>query len=187
MNISVFPLDASRREDFYQVHSEANGANWCYCVAWWVPTWEGWGQRTAEENLTLRESLFRLGQYDGYLLYIDGEPAGWCQCGPRDHLPKLLEQYKLEPDPQVWAITCFLIAPRFKKQGLTHQLLAGVLKDLSGRGVARVQAFPRRAPDLPDEDRWTGPETIFKSAGFEVERDDPKRPIYGKRLGTRGR
>ena len=111
MDISVVPLDSSRREDFYRVHSEANEANWCYCVAWWVPTWEGWGQRTADENLTLRESLFQLGEYDGYLLYVDGEPAGWCQCGPRDRLPKLLEEYRLEPDPEVWAITCFLIAP----------------------------------------------------------------------------
>ena len=182
MAILVVPLDASRREDFYRVHCEANEASWCYCVAWWVPTWEGWGQRTADENLTLRENLFQLGQYDGYLLYIDEEPVGWCQCGPRDRLPKLLEQYKLEPDDQVWAITCFLIAPRFKKQGLTHRLLAGVLEDLRRQGVQRVQAFPHRATELPDEDMWTGPEVVFRRAGFTVERDDPKRPVYGIKL-----
>ena len=182
MDISISPMDDSKREDFYRVHSQANGANWCYCVAWWVPTWEGWGQRTAGENRALRKSLFQQSQYDGYLLYLDGEPAGWCQCGPRDRLPKLLEQYNLVSDSRIWAITCFLIAPRFKKQGLTHQLLTGVLEDLRRQGVARVQAFPHRAPDLPDEDMWTGPEAVFKSAGFEVERDDPKRPIYSIRL-----
>lgn len=178
----VFPLEASRREDFYRLHSKTNGADWCYCVAWWVPTWQGWGQRSAEENRALRERLFQRGQYDGYLLYVDGDPAGWCQCGPRDRLPKLLEQYNLPSDPGVWAITCFLIAPPFKKGGLTHQLLTGALQDLRRRGVPLVQAFPRRGKNLPDDDIWTGPEAAFKVAGFELDRDDPVWPVYGKCL-----
>ena len=145
---SVFPLEASRREDFYRIHSKTNGANWCYCVAWWVPTWVGWGQRAAEENRSLRERLFQRGQYDGYLLYVDGDPAGWCQCGLRDRPPKLLKQYNLLSAPGVWAITCFLVAPHLKKSGLTHQFLTGGLQDLRRRGVPRVQAFPpqRKGP-----------------------------------------
>jgi GNAT superfamily N-acetyltransferase len=182
MDISISPMDDSKRQDFYRVHSQANGANWCYCVAWWVPTWEDWDQRTARENRALRESLFQQGQYDGYLLYLDGEPAGWCQCGPRDRLPKLLQQYKLTPDRRIWAITCFLIAPRYRKRGLTHRFLAAVLEDLRTRGITHVQAFPSRDRDLPDEDVWTGPEAVFKRSGFEVECHDSRRPIFGKRL-----
>lgn len=182
MHISILPLHDSRREDFYRVHSEANGANWCYCVAWWVPTWEGWAQRTAEENRALRERLFQQGQYDGYLLYLDGNPVGWCQCGPRDHLPKVLRQYKLTPDRRIWAITCLLIAPRHRKRGLTHRFLAEVLEDLRTRGITYVQAFPSRDRDLPDEDIWTGPETAFQKAGFVLERDDSKQPVYSTQL-----
>jgi ribosomal protein S18 acetylase RimI-like enzyme len=182
MMLSVVPLDASGREDFYRVHSESNCAGWCHCVAWWVRTWDGWGQRTAEQNRALREKLFRQGRYDGYLMYVDGQPAGWCQCGPRDRLPKLVEQFKLNPDPGVWAITCVLISPQFRKQGLANYLLDKVLTDLATRGVPRVQAFPRRGQNLPDEDVWTGPEALFKTAGFTLERDDPRKPIYCKQL-----
>ena len=89
MKIEVLPFDASRREDFFAVHSEINDCGWCSCVAWWVPTWDGWGNRTASENRELRESLCERGEYDGYLLYLDGAPVGWCQVGPRDRLEKL--------------------------------------------------------------------------------------------------
>jgi len=182
MIISVVPLDASRREDFYRVHSESHGCGWCNCVAWWVPTWEEWGERTADLNRALREELFSGGQYDGYLLYAEGRPVGWCQCGPRDRLPKLIQQFRLQPDPQVWAITCLLISPKIRKKGLAVHLLEGVLQDLKARGISRVQVFPRRGQDLPDEEVWTGPEALYSRAGFVLERDDPQKPIYCKRL-----
>jgi len=182
MNVTVRPLNADRLKDFYRVHSPDNGADWCYCVAWWVPTWDCWGQRTAAENRALREKFFRQKRYDGYLLYAAGEAAGWCQCVQRDRLPKLLKQYTLEHNPAVWAITCMLIAPGCKKQGLAHRFLDEILKDLRARGVRRVQAFPRRGERLPDEDVWTGPERLYRRAGFILERDDPDKPIYGKWL-----
>ncbi len=76
------------------------------------------------------------------------------------------------------------IAPRFRKRGLTHHLIAGVLKDLMRRGVTRVQGFPRRGQRLPDEDAWTGPEAVFLAAGFVVEREGSQGPIFSKRLTT---
>jgi ribosomal protein S18 acetylase RimI-like enzyme len=182
MQLAVAPVDTSRRSDFFRVHREAHGTGWCYCVAWWTPTWEGWGARTAEENRALREQLFDRGEYDGYLLYANGEPVGWCQCGPRDRLTKLCQQFRLAPDPAAWAITCFVIASRLREGGLAHHLLAAVLRDLQSRGVGHVQAFPRRGQGMPPEEVWTGPEALFQKAGFKVERDDPRRPVYGKWL-----
>ena len=182
MMITVRPLDASREDDFFRVHCPEHGTDWCYCAAWWVNTWEGWGQRTAAENKALREKLFRQKQYDGYLLYADGRPIGWCQCGQRGLLSKLLQQYKLGRDPAVWAITCLLIAPPFRKQGLAHRFLDEILSDLERQGVRYVQAFPRRGENLPEEDVWTGPEHLYRRAGFRLERDDSEKPIYGKRL-----
>ncbi len=146
MQIMIAPLDKKTLADFYQVHSAANQAGWCFCAAWWVPTWEGWGDRTAAENRSARQAQFDLGEFDGYLLYVDGAPAGWCQCGPRDRLPKLVSQFNLPPDPHVWAVTCFLVTPAYRGQGLARQLLEAVLQELKSCGVQRVQGFstPRR-------------------------------------------
>src|SRR5262245_26931057 len=106
-DVVVRPLTAALRDDFYRFHSGDEG--WCYCVAWHVPTWDGWTERTDGENRAVRDALFDRGEHDGYLLYAGGEPSGWCQAGPRDRLPKLVASYGLAPDVSVWALTCFAL------------------------------------------------------------------------------
>ncbi|RJO67843.1 MAG: N-acetyltransferase [Myxococcales bacterium] len=182
MNVVVKRMGPDLRDAFYALHSDVNDCGLCQCVAWWAPTWEGWDKRTKEENRALRESLFDRGEYDGYLLFVDDVPSAWCQAGPRDRLEKLCRSYRLTPDPAVWAITCFLVAPSARQKGLARRLLDAVLADLAFKGVALVQAFPKRG-ELPVEDMWTGPEPLFQAAGFTLERDDPRLPIYAKRLG----
>lgn len=184
--IDVFRLDPDRRSDFFAVHSGENGCDFCFCVAWWVPTWDGWDERTPAENRALRQSLFERGEDDGYLLYVEGNPAAWAQVGRRDRLDHLTQAYGLEPDPDVWAITCFLVAPAFRRQRLATRLLEAVLQDLRGRGVRRVEAFPRRGGELSPEHLWTGPEALFLRAGFEVARDDPRRPVLAASLSGDG-
>jgi GNAT superfamily N-acetyltransferase len=176
-NCQVHPLSKVRSGDFYHLHSSENCCGWCYCVAWWVPTWEGWGDRSAEENRALREYLFGSKQYDGYLLYIDDIPVGWCQVGPRDRLKKLNRQYGLHPNPETWAITCFLIVPQYRRDGYAGYMLGEVLKDLHHRGVHWVEAFPKRGSNLDEHDLWNGPEEMYIRAGFEVIHNDPYRPI----------
>ncbi len=177
MNVEIVRLDAARRADFHRVHSEEHGCGWCCCIAWWVPTWDGWDQRTGAENRALREDLFDRGEYDGYLLYVDGAPAGWCQAGPRDRLTKLVRQYRLPPDPGAWAVTCFQVLPPFRRRGLAARLLAGVLEDLRARGVARVEAFPKRTPMNDPLDLWTGPEAMFLATGFKPIREEDRGPV----------
>jgi GNAT superfamily N-acetyltransferase len=173
--IEVKPLDRSLTADFLTLHG-APPFEWCHCVAWEVPTWEGWGERTAAENRALRERLFASGRFDGYLLYADSRPIGWCQCGPRDGWPKLAHQFELPASPDTYAVTCFCIKPEYRRRGLAHVFLAAVLDDLRRRGVTRVEAFPRPG-DHEDGEVWTGPMGLFERAGFRVVREDPRRPV----------
>ena len=183
MQIIVKPVSAANRADFSVLQCEKNGLGWCNCVAWWVPSWHGFGDRTAQQNLDLRNQLFDQGEYDGYLLYLDGTVVGWCQCGPRDRLKKLVSQYGLTPAPDIWAITCFALAPDIRGKGLAHALMVSVVADLSSRGVKYVQGFPRIGAGLDSEEVWTGTESIFHSANFLLERAHEKFPIYGLKLG----
>ncbi len=178
----VVRFDPSRRGDFFRLHGAANGCGWCFCVAWWVPTWDGWGERTAVENRRLREELFDRGEHDGYLLYSGGVPAGWCQAGPRDRLAKLVRQFARPADPEAWAITCFQIAPAHRRQGLAGYLLAEVLADLKQRGARRVEAYPKRAAEFDPLEMWTGPESLYAKAGFRVLADHARGPVLGLEL-----
>ena len=179
MDIKVCPLSENSVEDFFRLHSEKNNHGWCFCVAWWVPGWDGWSQREAEDNRSMRDHLFRMGEYDGYLMYDGDEPIGWCQAGPRDRLTKLITEYRLPNDSNIWAITCFFIVPRYRDIGLGRFMLKEILDDLRKKGVRHVQGFPRRGKSLKMDELWTGPEVFFINAGFTLERDDPIYPIYG--------
>ncbi len=183
-DITVARFDVSRRADFYRLHSDENGAGWCRCVAWWVPTWEEWGYRTDEKNLAFREQLLTMGHYDGYLAYIDEVPVGWCQVGRRDRLAKLRGQFALAPSPETWAISCFFVTPGHRRVHVATTLLREVLKDLRDRGVHRVEAYPKRGLDLDERELWTGPEKIFVAAGFQPALENLVRPVLAIDLKT---
>ena len=186
MGLTVHRLESSRHPDFFRLHTEANGCGWCFCVAWWVPTWDGWGDRTAEVNRALRLALFDQGQDDGYLLYDDAEPVGWTQVGPRDRLAKLVAEYRLAQEPRVWAITCLLLAPHVRGRGWARLLLRELLLDLARRGIEVVEAYPRRGQGLDAGAVWTGPEALFVELGFELAQDHPRRPRYRRSLPSIG-
>jgi len=164
METRVARFSVANQEDFFQLHETENGE--CFCAAWWVPTWDEWRTRTAEQNRQHRAELCQRGGFDGYLLYVDGHAVGWCQVGPRDRLSKLVAQFDLTPDPQVWAITCFQVLPTYRRQGLATLLLSEVLDGLRQLGVSKVQAFPRKGDDLSAEELWTGPEAMYRKLGF---------------------
>ncbi len=187
-NTSSFEIRRLGPEDlaaFDRLHEGCEDGGWCRCVAWWVPSWQGFGDRPAETNRALRAELFARGDYDGYLAFQGGEPVGWCQVGPRDRLAKLVNQYELEPDPASWAITCFKVIPLCRRAGVATRLLEAVLEDLPSRGALRVEAFPRRTEDDDPMELWTGPMALFARAGFHVVHDDPLRPVLALQLGER--
>jgi GNAT superfamily N-acetyltransferase len=164
------------------LHSEENGAGWCRCVAWHVPTWKAFAAHSAEENLAWRRRLWERGEHDVWLAEVDGVPVASCQAGRRDRLPKLVEQYGLEPSPDTWAVTCFLVAPSHRRAGHARALLAAVVADAAAAGARRLEAFPRRGRDLEDGEAWTGPEALFSGAGFECVREHAERPVWARSL-----
>jgi len=178
----VLRLEPGLEADFLALHSDSNDAGWCRCVAWHVPTWEGWGERSAEENLALRRELWARGDHDAYLLRLDGTPVASLQAGVRSRLPKLESQLRLAPDPGVWALTCFLVAPAHRGRGHARFLLDEVLSDLRARGVRRVEAYPRCGSGLDDGEAWTGPEVIYRAAGFDCTVEGAPRSVFSLEL-----
>ncbi len=177
MKIAIERLSIENKQDFYRVHTDQVCGGWCFCAAWWMPTWEGFGDRASSENRMLREDLFDKHIYDGYIVYFDDEPQGWCQVGKRDQFPLLLHKFTLEPDAEVWAVTCMAIPERFQGKGLAHKILALIIEDLTSRGAKRMQAYPKADPNLLKMDNWTGPLSLYLNAGFKVVMADEKQPV----------
>lgn len=176
--LHVEPLTAERVPDFYRIHCDACDSGWCFCVAWWVPDWDSFAERTAEENRAERDRLFERGEYDGYLLYRGSEVLAWAQVGPRDRLEKLRASFDLEPDPAVHALSCVLVRPDLRGQGLARVLLRGVLDQLRARGVSRVQVYPKSHDEMDALEVWTGPLGLYLKEGFRQVRPGEVRSVY---------
>lgn len=168
-SISVKRLGPDTEADFFAMRRDPS-CDWCFCVAWHEPTWDGWTERPAAANRALREQLLRDRRYDGYLLYDDGQPVGWCQCAPLAWFPKMIAQFDLHDEPaSTHVIGCLEILPAHRKRGLSRVLLRGVLEDLKSRGIERVLALPR-AGKREDGEVWTGPLSLYSSCGFSPEK-----------------
>lgn len=175
---------------FDALHTDEHGLGWCQCVAWWVAGFEGWGERTAEENRALREDLFARGVHDGYFLVADERPVAWAQVAPRDALGRVARAFGRPPDPGAWAVGCLAVPPRERRRGRARALLRGVLADVARRGATGLEAFPKDLDGASCEEGelWNGPLELYRELGFEVvDRVPPRlvvrRAISGASLG----
>lgn len=175
-------LSREVKDDFYKVHRAGEYGEFCLCGFWWMENVNNWDKRTEEEACVQREALFARGIEDGYLLYQNEEPVGWCQACQRDQLPHLVNKFHFLPEPETWCISCFMIIPSQRGKGLAHQFLDAVLKDLKQRGVKKVQAYPKSEPGLSANDVWTGPQALFLKAGFVMTSELPQNLILEKEL-----
>ena len=114
------------------------------------------------------------------LLAMDGNAAvGWCQLTPRDQLPALERNHRLQrvDDTPVWAISCFYIRKDHRRQGVTTALIKAAVETARRGGAVAVEAYPLDA-DLTPSTSHTGYVTTFERLGFrEVARHVPPRPI----------
>jgi GNAT superfamily N-acetyltransferase len=115
------------------------------------------------------------------LAYANGQPVGWCALAPRSSYPRLEGSRTLKPvDTQpVWSITCFFVARRWRRQGITKALLQAAVAFAREHGAQWIEGYPVE-PEKPQADVFvfTGLASAFRKAGFaEVARRSPTRPI----------
>src|SRR5262249_59114105 len=65
------------------------------------------------------------------------------------------------------SISCFVIAPPFRRHGMASALLDRVIADASARGAAWIEAYPHNAPEANDAGHFRGPRSMYDARGFE--------------------
>jgi len=140
--------------DFVKLFSQKSGWNHCWCVHFhrlrglpkdkWLRTREERGVRNRREQKVLVESR----RSHGILVYMDGEPVGWCQYGPREELIRIdnCDNYRgLAPENErarLWRITCFVVDRKFRRRGVARAALEAALASIKKHGGGLVEAFP---------------------------------------------
>ncbi len=175
--IHIKRLSPELVEEYFQF-TKACGYNWCYCTAWSCQNWNEFSKRTAIENLRIRETMFAMGHFDGYLIYRGNVAIGWVQVNPLRTMRRLLDDYGFRDHQDDWGITCWAVDDNEQKKGVATQTIQIIIDDLKSQGIKRVFAFPFRR----EHDFWSGPESLYQKAGFSVFRDDDQDPILVKDL-----
>lgn len=175
--VTVHAVSADRIDDwirFFDHDAFAGNPDWasCYCLEPHVPATEEMPERPWRE---VRKSMIdRLGEGAtyGYLAYVDGTTAGWVNASHRSEYG----MYRLVdpggPDPSsVIGISCFIIAPPYRRHGLAAKLLDRVIDDSADRGAEWIEGYPNNEPDEGDPGHYRGPRQLYDARGFKpVER-----------------
>ena len=184
MDLRLERLTKDREADFLALMGRDEHGGQCWCSAWWVPTWDEYVAQTPEQHRGVRDGLFARDVHDGYLAYVDGAPVGWVQAGPRDDLPKIAETFSLAPDPDAWAISCFMVLRPYRGQGVAHRVFAAAIDDIRARGAGAVEGYPLHGTGHAAEEVWTGPESLYVAAGFTERDRGPRRAVYRLELSA---
>lgn len=152
---------------------------------WRLPRPE-WEKRRGAANEQAFEHRVRMGEPPGLLALADGVPIGWMQIGPRSDTPQWNGARRLSSpledgaadDARVWGITCFYVAPGWRRRGVTTALLQAGIRHATSAGARMLEACPVRSEARTSSAKlYVGTAMVFERAGFhtvaERKRDRP--------------
>lgn len=126
----------------------------------------------------------------GVLASQEGEPVGWCACGPRSRYAAarsrstILGQRAQEEDESVWLLPCLFVQVGRRGQGVSHALVAAGVELARREGAAALEGWPLAGSEKRSADAYLGREQVFEDLGFRcVERPTPGRAIMRLELG----
>src|SRR5262245_27418050 len=172
-DISVYPMTEDRIDDwlgFFDHDAFAGNPDWasCYCLEPHVPATPEQPERAWRETRAAMAARLRAGATFGYLAYVGGRPAGWVNASRRSDYGLYRQVDSDGPEPTiVIGVSCFVIAPPFRRHGIASALLDRVIADASARGAAWIEGYPHNTPDASDASHFRGPRSIYDARGFE--------------------
>ena len=125
-------------------------------------------ERAWRETRETMAERFRDGTTFGYLAYVDGRPAGWVNASLRSDygLYQLVDPDGPAPSSVV-GVSCFVMAPPFRRHGLASALLDRVIADGSARGASWIEEYPHNEAEDRDAGHFRGPRSMYDALGFE--------------------
>lgn len=179
--LKFYPATPDRWPDLETLFGPRGAVGGCWCM-WWRLKRSDFEKRSGSGNKRALKKMVMSGEEPGILAYADGRPIGWCAVAPREAYPVLDRSpiLKRVDDQPAWSVTCFFIAPPFRRQGVMVALLKAAIEYANKHGAKIVEGYPA---DLKKDDvhtvfAFTGMARVFRKAGFvEVARRSATRPV----------
>lgn len=156
--------------DVERLFGPKGGAVGCWCM-FWRQTNQETAATTPEDRRDELRSLVEAGGQAGLLAVEDGEPVGWCAVAPRPAYRRVARTKALVPpdpdNPAVWAVTCFVIRPDRRRQGIATALLDAAVAHARAHGAEVIEGYPAAEATGGAAKLSTGTVGMFAGAGFE--------------------
>lgn len=187
------PVGPGRLESVEQLFNQTRATRHCWCTAFcstrrqFTTGWYGGGNHRRFEAMTVA------GPHPmGLVAVTEGEPVGWCACGPRSRYTSaltgrssLLADRPRNEDDRVWLIACLFVRPDHRAAGVVVPLLRAAVSLAREHGAIAVEAWPLAVGVRNDAEAHVGREGMFAHLGFRrIDRPHPERVIVRLELGA---
>jgi GNAT superfamily N-acetyltransferase len=187
--VTVHPVTEDRVDDwlrFLDHDAFAGNPDWasCYCLEPHVPATPELPERAWRDTRATVATRLRGGTTFGYLAYVDGRPVGWVNASFRSDygLYRLVDPDGPQPR-SVIGISCFVIAPPFRRHGVASALLDRVIADASARGASWIEGYPHNEPKANAADHFRGPRSMYEARGFQPIEVREDYTVMRRRIG----
>ncbi len=188
-DVTVHPLTEDRIDDwlrFFDHDAFAGNPDWasCYCLEPHVPATPELPERAWRDTRTTMAGRLRNGTTFGYLAYVDDRPAGWVNASFRSDygLYRLVDPDGPAPR-SVIGVSCFIIAPPFRRHGVASALLDRVIDDAAARGASSIEGYPHNEPEGSDARYFRGLRAMYEARGFQPIEVREDYTVMRRRIG----
>jgi GNAT superfamily N-acetyltransferase len=179
--LSIKPIKRNLWTDLEELFGPNGACAGCWCMFWKLRG-KAYEEARHHETRQMHKSIVDSGVVTGLLAYLHGEVVGWIAVEPRSAYEKLAHSRALKPvdNQPVWSVTCFFVAKKHRRKGITVRLLKAAVEHVKRQGGRIVEGYPvDTKEDMPAPFVYTGTTSAFQKAGFrEVARNTPTRPIF---------
>lgn len=179
--LSFRPLKRNLWTDLEELFGPRGACAGCWCMYWKLRGKE-YEEAKGYETRQMHKSIVDSGVATGLLAYWHGDVVGWVAVEPRSAYERLAHSRTLKPvdDQPVWSVPCFFVAKKYRRQGITVELLKAAVEHVRRQGGKIVEGYPVDTQKvMPAPFIYTGTASAFQQAGFkEVARRSPTRPIF---------
>jgi Acetyltransferase (GNAT) family. len=176
------PLSKTNWNKFEQLFGPRGACSNCWCMFFRLNKTDFKEGKANDGNKNAMKRLVWDNQPTGLLGFYEDIPIAWCAFAPREDFLKLEKSrvHKRIDDKPVWSVPCTFIARDFRRQGVSVELLKGLVRYAKEKGIKIIEAYPTipTQEKLPDAFAWIGLYKSFERAGFEiVDRTSKNRPM----------
>jgi len=189
MELKIKKLTVDLLEDwlgYFDNDAFADNDKWsgCYCMCYHQneelvgkKRWDC-SKTGAAYNRECAVRLIKQGVMQGYLAYLDGKVAGWCNANDKQAYYSVHMDFSCEESKKIKSIVCFCSSPNFRGKGIASRLLDKVCLDAADDGYEYVEAYPF----VKDEYNYHGSKSMYEKNGFTVCGNDSGCTIVRKYL-----